>query len=583
MKHTSLRTKITAAFTVLLLITGLSPFIAMKLLEGEQHEILDADIPIIESVALINSHQLENNILLEQLYRVASSTGPSVSNFSVDASIAAFNQRQLEIEEHFSQLSKALEAGAELAVSEEHSQTYQQLSEQISVIKTQNNLFKEEFLNLLNNYKSSGVLTVDQLATAESHGAELDALLSANQKLANEFTNANMAHYEASSAKVEFLTLVFTLLITGIGILIGIWISNYLVNHIVRINQTLNRIGNGDLTEYIEIKGTDEISQIDKAINHMIESLRKIIQEIISLSELVSEDSETIRDGLADTSTAVEQIAMTITDLADGATSQSISTGNISGKVNTLVHVISDMNTTMDQSKTIVHSATDSIEKGIAALTYQKEIMDESSSSYKVMELEIDHLSEKSSKISDIVNLISDISSQTNLLALNAAIEAARAGEHGRGFAVVADEVRKLAEQTNNATVSINGLIEEILISIEQTLVNMKNTGQLVEKQVDSVNQADDVFRGIDYAVKDVIGNLEAVGQSTDHLSNSANDINLKIFEIAAVTMTNAASAEEVAAATEEQTSMLEEIAKASTEISHKAADLRHLIERFRL
>lgn len=583
MKHTSLRTKITAAFTVLLLITGLSPFIAMKLLEGEQHEILDADIPIIESVALINAHQLENNVLLEQLYRVASNPGISISNFSVDASLATFNQRQIEIEEHFNQLSKALETGAELAISEEHLQTYQLLSEQINLIKAQNNLFKEEFLTLLNTYKSNGALTVDQLASAESHGAELDALLSENQELANEFTNANMAHYEANSSKIEVLTLVFTLLITGIGILIGIWISNYLVNHIVRINQTLSRIGDGDLTEYIEIKGTDEISQIDNAINHMIESLRKIIQEIISLSELVSEDSETIRDGLSDTSTAVEQIAMTITDLAEGATNQSMATGNISGKVTTLVSVISEMNTTMDQSKDIVRSATDSVEKGIASLMLQKEIMDESSSSYKVMELEIDHLSEKSSKISDIVKLISDISSQTNLLALNAAIEAARAGEHGRGFAVVADEVRKLAEQTNTATVNINGLIEEILISIEQTLVNMKNTGQLVDKQVDSVNQADEVFRGIDVAVKDVISNLESVGQSTFNLSDSANDINLKIFEIAAVTMTNAASAQEVAAATEEQTSMLEEIARASTEISHQASGLQHLIERFKL
>lgn len=582
MKNLSLRTKITASFVILLLLTGMTPYFFMKLIEGEQHEIVQVDIPLIETISLINAHQMENNLLLEKFFRIAADSTHS-QNFSIADASAQFKTRHEEIMKEYEVIQNVLTLGVKIAVSEEHANTYNTLLSQFKTLSEQTATYSENFNKLLTSYETTHLVDNQLIGTTEDEGDKLNSLLDENELFATEFTNKSIEKFELDSARTEKITLYLTLFITALGILIGIGISNYLVNHIVRINKALNLIGSGDLTHSMEIKGSDEIAQIDRAINDMIDSLKHIISEIINLSELVSKDSDDIRESTNQTTIAVEQIAITITDLAEGATDQSTATGNISGKITQLVNLISSMTCTMNNSKLVVEKATGSINDGILALSAQKDIMLQSQSANKDVESEIQHLAEKSSKISEIVNMITDISSQTNLLALNAAIEAARAGEHGRGFAVVADEVRKLAEQTNGATLNINALIDDILQSIDHTRQNVEKTTELVTMQAQSVEATGEAFGQIQMAVTNVIENLEEVGMSTFDLSDSASDINLKVFEIAAVTMTNAASAEEVAAATEEQTAMLEEISSATNEIAHQSAQLRDLIERFKI
>ncbi len=226
--------------------------------------------------------------------------------------------------------------------------------------------------------------------------------------------------------------------------------------------------GEGDLTRKMAIKGEDEVAQVSEQINHFIEKVRTTINEIKS----VSSENSSIANEFSSTTMQTGKRVEETTHLVSATTEQS-------------KHIRNEMQTSIEKAKTNKEELSKALgyvgEANESILHLNSEIQHSAHNEIE-MARRIEHLSSEASQVKDILTVISDIAEQTNLLALNAAIEAARAGEHGRGFAVVADEVRKLAERTQKSLTEINATINVIVQSITESSEGMNTNAKKVEE-----------------------------------------------------------------------------------------------------
>jgi methyl-accepting chemotaxis protein len=352
------------------------------------------------------------------------------------------------------------------------------------------------------------------------------------------------ASQEIINTTINSFLKVFLAVLLGviaISVLISLWFSRSITKPLQQLMMTTEKIADGDLTQEITIRTKDELGQLSASVNHMAHKLRELISNVLNSSQNVA--------------AASEQISATTQQIASGSTTQSHAAQNMQD-------LFSELSTAIDS---VAHSAEEAAELAAKTTSIAHEgghIIKKSVDSMNQVSSQMTLLEQDSSKIGEITEVIDEIAEQTNLLALNAAIEAARAGEQGRGFAVVADEVRKLAERSGEATKQITSIIKGMQENTQKSVL----------------------------AVSDGVSQTVGTGQAFEKIIEMINETEQKVTEIAAASQQQAAQSSEVmqsvksiSDASQESAAASEQTAATSQSLAQLAEDLNHSVSIFKI
>lgn len=399
--------------------------------------------------------------------------------------------------------------------------------------------------------------------------------------------------YSMSEALRLLDRIVLSTVITFIAsILIFILIVSYLLNK--RIAKPLKmvvaeaeQIANGDLTVgknlQKKVRSKDELASLARSFEKMAEGMRELIAGIAVTGKTIIESSKEIESEAKDTLAESEHISATVEELARGATDQAETTQKGHQALTDIIDQLQDVVESTKQSEKLTLEAIKIMEEGSEKVKYQKSKMQDNKLAANNVGAAIGALSDKSKQIGQIIDVINGIAEQTNLLALNAAIEAARAGEQGRGFAVVADEVRKLAEQSATATQEIGRLISEIQGDILQAVDETKKTERIVSEQEQAVDETNEAFENIRAAVEEINSKIIDVYKITGQLNKNSETVANIIEGLASISEENAAGTQEVAASTDKQTSSVQKVSKQIEDLVGLAVKLQEDIGKFKI
>jgi len=389
-------------------------------------------------------------------------------------------------------------------------------------------------------------------------------------------------HSTQKASEVQLLLVLVSLFVAAIAIGISIYISRGISMPAKLVAQAASEITLGNLAvDDIKIQSSDELGQLAVSFNQMKSNLRLVIERVAHAADQVMTSSQQLTASASHSTQAAGQIAVSISDMAQGAQMQLTTFTETTVAVQQMSVGIQQIanNATIVAGKSSQASETaikggESIEKAINQMAQIEKTVNTSAQV-------ITKLGEQSKEIGQIVSTISGIAGQTNLLALNAAIEAARAGEQGRGFAVVAEEVRKLAEQSQEAAKKIAQLIGEIQGDTTEAVIAMTKGTNEVKIGADVVDVAGKSFQEIAQLILEVSTQIKDISSAIQQIADGSQVIVLSVKEIDALSKKTSEETQTVSAATQEQSASMEEISSSSQILGEMAQNLQEVVNKF--
>ncbi|MFN8110930.1 MAG: methyl-accepting chemotaxis protein [Thermoleophilia bacterium] len=428
-----------------------------------------------------------------------------------------------------------------------------------------------------------GPVGVEEIQAAETQFAAVEKSVEGWNQYNLTLANGAIARSGSDYSSGRLILILFVATAVALGIALAILIQRSVVRPLTVLRERLAAVGAGDLTVSVPDDGADELTDVARDFNGFAERMRGVMREVAHASRQQIEMAQDMARGAEQSGVAIAEIATTVDEVARGSQDQAAQTG----RVNETIAEISEGVRRVAESG---ESAAEMAHEADAAAGQGSETVQDANRAIQSIQQRVDdaagivtELGERSSQVGKIVSTISDIADQTNLLALNAAIEAARAGEQGRGFAVVADEVRKLAESTQQQVGSIAGIIGEIQEHTRRAVEAMAQGRQEVLVGVQRVDDAGAAFETIRDRVGSLSGQVMSVAAAAQQLEAGASEVRTAIGSVAAVSEQNAASVQEVSAATEQTSASAQETAAASNQVAATARDLAKLIEVFQV
>ena len=419
------------------------------------------------------------------------------------------------------------------------------------------------------NFGKTGVMPMIDMLQAEKF-EQVDKLrketLQPTYEKASQAIDA-LILYQVDSAKTEYDRVtkiaktirISSIISIAIGlvltILIGLIITRSVSRGVTVLEQTASKLANGDLTARAALDTQDELGEVARVFNKMATDFASLISQVHQSANQVA----TAAGIQAVTAEKVSSISSSQTEEAAIAASSiedlNAAVKEIAQKAEEVVTAANQASVMSDQGQQVVNNAVHGIQKVAQTVAESAEL--------------IAALGQRSDQIGQIVKVIKDIADQTNLLALNAAIEAARAGEQGRGFAVVADEVRKLAERTTAATSEISMMITAIQSETGSAVSAMERGSNQVSDGVALANQAGQSLQQINSSVKNVVSMIQQIAASTKLQSESTNEITMRVEHISEMARDNSDS--------------VEKTTHASHDLQQLSGHLQHVVSRFKL
>lgn len=377
------------------------------------------------------------------------------------------------------------------------------------------------------------------------------------------------------------------IVIAVIGILLLLVLLYIIIDRLLKplkkVVNAANQVANGELVN-VDLEITkDEIGNLSKSINTMVSNLQHIILNIRNTSDNVSSAANQLTVNATETYNSATTIAQDMGQITQNAEASMVMTEETAAAMEetaTGIQQIADSANTAAESSVSASQASERGNHVVQQVIAQMELINDS---VEQIGTTINGLHINTKKISDIVNLITAIADQTNLLALNAAIEAARAGEHGKGFAVVADEVRRLAEQSSQSATEIYNLISTIQADSNASITVMEKGKEDVKAGMEFTNEVGEIFKEILTSSEEVASQIREISAASQQISASSEEVAASVNNIKQSTEQSSEFSANVSNATKEQLTTMQEVKEASSSLGKTAEELQVLVTKFKL
>lgn len=438
----------------------------------------------------------------------------------------------------------------------------------------------------ISNKESVDVMLGESLTQFDKLGSTIQELVDFNIENTNKATLESQSIYKSNITML--ITVIFIIVI--LSVVVALYISRNISKRLIILTGIVDKTANFELVYDKEaanaiekFKGNDEITTITKAISSMRLELRNLVGHIKNNSEKVSVNSDNLSTVMGENAEAVEAVAKAVEELAQGSTDLAVNVQSGAEKLEDLSKQINNIVDSSNVMKGYVDETSKANKEGIDNIIKLKEVVKANNEVLNKISSQVKVLNNKSESIGKITEAIKAITSQINLLSLNAAIEAARAGEQGKGFAVVADEIRKLASETAVSTKEIDEIVREVKNEVDSTKSKVSEAGVVMEQTNDVSKRTEEAFGDISNATSQIIIQIDNLIENINAIDKNKTEVMANISDIAAISQESASTTEEVSASMEEQFANSEQVFQSATDLKKISTGLEELISKFKV
>ena len=343
---------------------------------------------------------------------------------------------------------------------------------------------------------------------------------------------------------IRQITVIFVLIATIVAAAIGLTVTVSIQKNLKRVSKGLEQVAQGDLTGTVKVKGKDEFRMLAASANSMIDNNKKLVAKVNNATNQLEESANEVKEASEVINDYSMDITQAISEISEGIARQTEHAQECVEMTNALSNDMQEVSNVVEKVEKLVEETNVMITKGMEIIQVLGTRAKETNLITAKVGESIEALRQESSNISEFVETITDISEQTNLLSLNASIEAARAGEAGRGFSVVAEQIRKLADDSAVAAGEISRNVENIGVQTQNSVSSAREAVNMVELQYKAVEEVIEVFKVMSDRTNALVAGLKEIVVSTEKADKERSDTLAAVKNISSIIEETAESAE---------------------------------------